>query len=92
MFHVEQSEFWASGSMGGAARIAEELSNREKEPPPSKNLKLPQTIRVSRDIKMMLKGNKAMQRYEQNVCSTWNNRNFGLREVWEGRRLGLRKN
>ena len=79
MFHVEQSEFWASGSMGGAAaRIAEKLSNKKKSRRPTENLKFPQTIRVSRDIKMMLKGNKAMQRYEQNVCSTWNNRRFSV--------------
>ena len=48
---MEQSEFWASGSMGGAAaRIAEELSNREKEPPPHRNLEVSEALRKSRKI------------------------------------------
>ncbi len=48
---MEQSEFWASGSRDrAAARIAEELSNREKEPPPHRKLEVSEALRKSRKI------------------------------------------
>ena len=46
---MEQSEFSGSGSKDGAtARIAEELSNREKEPPPHRKLEVSEVLRKSR--------------------------------------------
>ena len=83
MFHVEQSEFSASGSMGAAARIAEKLSNKKKSRRPG-NLKLRKVYGKAEKFRTELD-------CEQIVCSTWNNRSFGLREVWEGRQLGLQR-
>ena len=86
MFHVEQSEFWASGSVdGAAARIAEKLSNKEKEPPPPGNLKLRKVYGKAEKFRTELD-------CEQIVCSTWNNRSFRVWEAGMGRRLGLRRN
>ena len=46
---MEQSEFSDSGSRdGAAARIAEELSNKEKEPPPHRKLEVSEALRKSR--------------------------------------------
>ena len=46
---MEQSEFSGSGSRdGAAARIAEELSNGEKEPPPHRKLEVSEALRKSR--------------------------------------------
>ena len=50
MFHVEQSEFWASGSVdGAAARIAEKLSNK-KRAAALKELEVSEALRKSRKI------------------------------------------
>ena len=46
---MEQSRFSGSGSRNGAAaRIAEELSNGEKEPPPHRKLEVSEALRKSR--------------------------------------------
>ena len=54
MFHVEQSEFSASGSMGAAARIAEKLSIQVKSRRPWK-LEVTESLR---------KGGKVQDRVE----------------------------
>ena len=46
---MEQSRFSGSGSRDrAAARIAEELSNGEKEPPPHRKLEVSEALRKSR--------------------------------------------
>ena len=48
---MEQSKFLGSGSRdGAAAQIAEELSNREKEPPPHRKLEVSEVLRKSRKV------------------------------------------
>ena len=46
---MEQSRFSGSGSRNrAAARIAEELSNKEKEPPPHRKLEVSEVLRKGR--------------------------------------------
>ena len=67
---------------GGGSDFGE-VKLRGKEPPPQKNLKFRQTSGEVGNFKPILK-------YEQSVCSTWNNRRFSD-SGRSGRRLGFRR-